>query len=107
MKISTSDNNGAHVVAFEGDVDLEHSPTARKELLAAVSKNSAVVVDLSQVSYIDSSGVACLVEAFQTARKNGGSFCLAAVSEAALRVLQLARLDKIFSIHGSVDEATG
>ncbi|MCW9032577.1 MAG: STAS domain-containing protein [Alphaproteobacteria bacterium] len=107
MKISTTEKNGALIVAFEGDVDLEHSPTARKELLAAVSKNSAVIVDLHLVSYIDSSGVACLVESFQTARKNGGTFCLAAVSESALRVLQLARLDKIFTIHTSVDEAIG
>jgi anti-sigma B factor antagonist len=105
MKISTTENNGALVVAFEGDVDLEHSPMARKELLAAVSKNSKVIVDLSSVSYIDSSGIASLVEAFQTARKNGGTFSLAAVSEAALRVLQLARLDKIFSIFTTVDEA--
>ena len=107
MNIDTKDVNGALVVTLEGEVDLEHSPQARKALLDAVAKNNNVVVDLSGVSYIDSSGIASLVESFQTARKNGGGFTLASVSDSALRVLQLARLDKVFTIAASVEEATG
>jgi anti-sigma B factor antagonist len=60
---------------------------------------------MSAIAYIDSSGVASLVEAFQSARKAGIRFALGSVSEAALRVLQLARLDRIFSIHASLDDA--
>jgi len=107
MNIETKELEGAIVVSLEGEVDLEHSPQARKALLDAVSKNKKVVVDLSGVSYIDSSGIASLVEAFQTARKSGGEMILAMVSESALRVLQLARLDKVFTIAATVEEATG
>jgi anti-sigma B factor antagonist len=46
-----------------------------------------------------------LVEAFQSARKVGIRFALVSVSDAAMRVLQLARLDRIFSIHASLDDA--
>jgi anti-sigma B factor antagonist len=70
--------------------------------LDCVAKQQAVIVDLSGVSYIDSSGVASLVEAYQTARKGETSFALANVSQAAMRVLELARLDKVFTIHDSL-----
>ena len=63
-----------------------------------------VLVDLSKVNYIDSSGIASLVESLQTARKGGNILLLVSVSEAALRVLELARLDKVFTICGSIDE---
>ncbi|MCG8512361.1 MAG: STAS domain-containing protein, partial [Rhodospirillales bacterium] len=59
------------------------------------------------VNYIDSSGVASLVESLQAARKAGLDFGLVSVSDAALRVLQLARLDKVFRIHATIDDALG
>jgi anti-sigma B factor antagonist len=92
------------VVALRGDVDLSHSPEARQLLLDQIGRKCDLIVDLSGVSYIDSSGIASLVEAFQAARRQGSGFALAAVSESALRVLRLARLDKVFPIHASVAE---
>jgi anti-sigma B factor antagonist len=56
------------------------------------------------VSYIDSSGVASLVEGYQTAKKAGRRFGLIGVSDAAMSVLQLARLDKVFPIHANIEE---
>lgn len=97
--------NGAAVVALNGDVDLQTSPEVRQKLLESLEANAKVVVDLSAVNYIDSSGVASLVEAFQVSRKKGASFSLASVSSAAMRVLSLARLDKVFTIHPSVEAA--
>jgi anti-sigma B factor antagonist len=95
------------VIRFEGDVDLEHSPVARRVLLDCVEAGRHVVVDMSAVSYIDSSGIASLIEGLQGARRRGTRFALAAVSPAALRVFQLARLDKIFTIHPTVADGTG
>tara|TARA_Y100001934_G_scaffold260567_1_gene332965 strand:+ start:547 stop:876 length:330 start_codon:yes stop_codon:yes gene_type:complete len=90
------------VVALSGDIDLESSPKVRIALLDCVGLKQGVLVDMSQVSYIDSSGVASLVEAFQTARKSNTGFGLVSVSQPAMRVLELARLDRIFSIYESV-----
>jgi anti-sigma B factor antagonist len=95
---------GALVIAFEGDVDLEHSPKARQVLLDGIAQGKSVLVDMSGVTYIDSSGVASLVEAFQVAKRGGSGFALVAVNPAALRVLQLARLDKVFVIHDTLAE---
>ena len=62
-------------------------------------------VDLSEVSYIDSSGIAALVEGLQNAKSKGRKFALVAVSKAVMAVLQLARLDRVFAIYPDVDAA--
>ena len=105
MDINISDQNGVQVVAISGEVDLSTSPQVRDALLECIKGAKSVVVDLSGVSYIDSSGVASLVEAYQTAKSKGLGFALAQISETPLRVLKLARLDQVFVIHDTVDEA--
>jgi len=104
MNYETREEQGALIVAFDGDVDLQSSPEARKALLEAVGRGMPVLVDLSQVGYIDSSGVASLVESFQAARKAGQNLVLISVSDGAKRVLELARLDKVFTICDSLDD---
>ena len=95
---------GVSIVVLKGDVDLESSPTAREILLKSVAGTDRVLVDLSSVTYIDSSGVASLVEALQAAKRNGGAFALVAASDPTRRVLELARLDKVFTMYASVEE---
>jgi anti-sigma B factor antagonist len=104
MNHGVREEGGVFVVSLEGDVDLEQSPKARQVLLDCVGRRRDVYVDLSAVSYIDSSGVASLVEAFQLARQKGSRFALVSVNPAALRVLQLARLDKVFTIHDALPD---
>ncbi len=104
MEHRVRDEAGSTVVSFTGEVDLESSSLARDVLLRAVSKGSNVLVDLSEVAYIDSSGVASLVEAFQRAKKSGVEFALVSVNAPARRVLELARLDKVFTIHETLGE---
>lgn len=105
MNVTTTERNGYSVIALQGEVDLQTSPQVRKALLHCLDEERDVLVDLAGVTYIDSSGVASLVEAFQLARKGGTRFALVGVSEAALRVLQLARLDRVFAIFPGLDEA--
>ncbi len=106
MEHSVREELGGIVVSFAGEIDLEHSPTARKALLDSIERirRGRIVVDLEAVSYIDSSGIASLVEAFQKARQQGTPFGLAVVSPAVRRVLELSRLDKVFAIHESIEE---
>jgi len=104
MKYSERDEGPFRVIALTGEVDMCDSPQARKQILKALNARNHVLVDLSDVEYIDSSGIASLVEGYQLARKHNLEFGLVGVSEAAMRVLQLARLDQVFPIHGSVGE---
>ena len=102
MNYEIREEGGVAIVALSGDVDLDSSPKVRSALLDCVGMKRGVLVDMSAVSYIDSSGVASLVEAYQTARKGKTPFALVEVSESAMRVLELARLDKVFSIHSTL-----
>lgn len=104
MECSIRNEGEFSVVALIGDVDLHYSPQARKQILDQLNNNHNVLVDLSGVSYIDSSGIASLVEGFQLARNKNLQFGLVGVSEAAHQVLQLARLDKVFQIKDSISD---
>ena len=105
MKLETCEIDGTMVMSLAGDVDLNQSPALRKALMEVMFLHRAVVVDLSAVTYVDSSGIAGLVEAYQMARKNGTRFVLAAISDPVRRVLQLARLDRVFTLADSVEAA--
>lgn len=104
MKCEISEQDKFQVITLGGVVDLASSPQAREAILSCLTK-SGVLVDLSAVEYIDSSGVASLVEGYQLARDKGLRFGLVGVSESALMVLELARLDKVFPLFGSIQDA--
>jgi len=104
MSFPVEEQQGFSVVTLHGEVDLNNSPDARKVILSCLKKKKNVMVDLSAVEYIDSSGVASLVEGFQYARSNDLEFGLIGVSKAAMNVLRLARLDQVFHIYQSLDE---
>lgn len=93
------------VVMLTGDIDLYFTPDARRVILRCLTENNGVLVDLSAVSYIDSSGIACLVEGYQAARQQQLRFGLIGVSENAMNVLRLTRLDQVFPVHESVAAA--
>lgn len=95
------------LVRVSGEVDLSWSQSIRKAVLEALGKSSAVGVDLSAVSYIDSSGIAALVEGFQTARGKGQRFALVAASASVRAVLQLARLDRVFPMVDTAEAVKG
>ena len=69
MTYTVQQESGYDIVRLTGDIDLSCSPQARKTILTSLSLGHHTLVDLSAVSYIDSSGVASLVEGFQSARK--------------------------------------
>ena len=103
MKYPVSEHGRYTVIALNGEIDLNVSPRAREQILKQLKQNKHLLVDLSAVEYIDSSGVASLVEGFQLARAQKLEFALVGVSKAAMQVLQLARLDKVFKICESVE----
>ncbi len=104
MSYPSEKHGPAMVVSLNGEVDLKVSPQARKQILAHLEANFPVLVDLSAVQYIDSSGVASLVEGLQMAKAKQLGFALTSVSEPAMQVLHLARLDQVFTIHSNIEE---
>ncbi len=103
MQVSKDTFRDFTLIALQGEVDLASSPQARKAIMDALSRGP-LLVDLSGVEYIDSSGIASLVEGFQLANDKGLRFGLVGVSEVAMRVIQLARLDKVFPVYTRLEE---
>lgn len=95
--------DGCTLIRLRGEVDLSWSQQVRHAVLEALSTSQRVGVVLSEVSYIDSSGIAALVEGFQNARSKGSGFALVAVSDSVRAVLELARLDRVFPIVADIE----
>ena len=101
LQIEQSEQDGTAVITIEGEVDLNTSPGLRAALLKAAAKGkgkSSLAVDLRGVRYMDSSGVATLIEGLKSVREKGGRFVLLAPSNSVMKVLQLSRLDTVFEI---------
>lgn len=106
IKVRTEQEAGATVVSPEGDIDLSRSPALRATLRQAQSaKPGRLVVDLSGVDYMDSSGVATLVEALQMARRNNTKMVLCGMKDRVRSIFEIARLDTVFTIVATRDLA--
>jgi anti-sigma B factor antagonist len=103
MKSSLVSMNTFDLLKLAGEVDLHYSPKVREQILASLKDGRPLLIDLAEVSYIDSSGIASLVEGFQTAKTAKLRYGLLNISDTVLQVLTLTRLDKIFSLYTSMD----
>ncbi|MGB0683297.1 MAG: STAS domain-containing protein [Magnetovibrionaceae bacterium] len=101
MKSEVKTKDDIMCVALSGDIDLEFSGEVRRVLMETIPKGRLIEVDMREVSLIDSSGVASLLEALQMARKSGKDFILLNVTDPVMRVLRLARLDTVFTFETS------
>lgn len=91
---------------LKGDVDLHHSPKLRGLLQGKVkAKCPALLVNFTEVNYIDSSGLATLVEYYQGCRTYSGKIALAGMNNRVRSVFDLVRLSEVFQIFPSVEEA--
>ncbi len=99
MVVRVEDRDGTLFLFPEGDVDLHRSPALRDQLRkAAQKKPKRLVVDLSGVPYMDSSGVATLVEAMQITRKQSTALVLCGLQDRVRSIFEIARLDMVFKI---------
>lgn len=88
-----------NVLSLEGEIDLHESPRVREELSAAIErKPRQMLVDLSGLTYIDSSGIAVLIEALQRMQSYGGKLLLCGVRDNVKQMFEIARLDTIFAM---------
>ena len=96
------------VLSVSGEVDIVRSPSLQSSLQDAIGKapgKGSVIVDLSGVSYMDSSGVATLVRGLQLSRKKGVGLVLCSLQDRVRSIFEIARLDTVFPIAGTFDEA--
>jgi anti-sigma B factor antagonist len=98
--------DASNVLPLEGEIDLHVSPRVSAALGAMIEqKPPRLVVDLANVTYIDSSGLAVLIEGMQNVEAYGGKFILAGIQENVKPIFEIARLDQVFIIFPHVDAA--
>ena len=109
MQINIRHVGQGSVVEPVGDVDMSSSPQLRETILELLEERSGVkiVVNMEKVDYIDSSGIASLVEGLKLARRRKARLCLAGLNEGPRYVLQLTRLLDVFEVHSSESDALG
>jgi anti-sigma B factor antagonist len=105
MKTTIRERPGTTIVDVAGDIDMATSPSLRRTLLELLKKIPRLVVNLRDVQYVDSSGIASLVEVLKEARDEKKRFILFGLNPAVREALQLMRLTKIFEILDTEEEA--
>lgn len=104
VEISIDKHDQVVEITAIGEIDLNSSPQLRKEIVQGVKSGHKVTINLSSVTYMDSSGVATLVEGLQSSSAKKQSFTLLSPSDAVMKVLKLAKLETIFDIQQTKDE---
>jgi anti-sigma B factor antagonist len=92
------DKNETIYLTIAGDIDLEVTPDIKSQLVGKLVGARGLTIDAANVSYLDSSGVSILIIAMQSCKQMGIALTIAKISDEAVRVLQLAKLDKILPI---------
>lgn len=106
MKTSVEQQENVVVIHISGEVDMSSSPDLRKVLLHEVrQKRPKIIIDLSGVSYIDSSGLATLIECLQGVSKYKGTLIIVGLRPNVRDVFEIAKLDEVFDLRETVDEA--
>ena len=107
MQIAARHLDKMTIFDVSGDIDLATSPELRKALLRELREARAprVVLNLKQVRYIDSSGVASLVEGLKASRDVGSRFVLFGLNKTIREVLQLSKLLRVFEVYDDEEQA--
>jgi len=105
LKSSTRIEKGTTIVDVEGQIDLGSSPALRKTLLDSLRGTDRVAVNLMAVKYIDSSGIASLLEVLKEARQSKKKLVLFGLTSSVLQVLRLTRLTGVFDILETEEQA--
>ena len=103
MEVKSFQQDEVIVFQVNGEINISTSPELKKQFEKQPSKKT--VVDLEKVTYIDSSGLATLVEMLKKTKGQGGSLGLSGMSDKVKSLFEITKLDKLFAIYPSQQEA--
>lgn len=87
------------ILALDGEIDLHRSTEIKETLSPLIAQKTAhILLDLSRVSYIDSSGLAIFIEALQRVMAYGGTLAIFGLGASVRGIFEIARLDQVFQI---------
>jgi anti-sigma B factor antagonist len=96
----------SYVISLAGEVDLYTAPEFKQQLLDVINQGAKdVVVDFSNTTFIDSTTLGVLVGGVKRLRTNDGQLSLVSSDRNITKIFEITGLDRVFTIHGSRDEA--
>ena len=106
MRLKERHEDGVTIFALSGAIDLHYVPTLRSLFQSKLHERSpALIVDLSEVDFIDSTGLATLIEYHRDAGAHGGIFCLAGINPNLKTIFDVVQFEKVLAIFPTVPEA--
>jgi len=106
MEIKIKDHEGVKIIALSGDIDMYASPEVRKQLLRMIDQRVPVImVDLANVTYIGSSGIATFVEGLKGMMSYSGRLKFFGIPTKVMEIFNFSKLDKVFDMYGSMEDA--
>ena len=103
MEVKSFEKEGVLVFQVDGEINISTSPELKKQFEKQPAKK--VVVDLLKVNYIDSSGLATLVEILKRTKMQGGTLGLSGLSDKVKSLFEITKLDKLFLVAATQDDA--
>ena len=107
LKVSTSAHDGVQIVSPKGEIDVftaEKLKSALHDAEASCGEHD-LVVDLSEVTFLDSTGIGVLVGALRRRREQDATLHLVTHQESILKILSITNLDTVFSVHADLQAA--
>src|SRR5437588_12063861 len=99
MRLRELVEDGIEIFALQGEIDLHYAPVLRSLLQSKIKMRCpSLILDLSRVEYIDSTGLATIIEYFRDAAEYGGVLCLTGLKPAVQSIFEMVRLDKTIPI---------
>ena len=106
MAVKTESKNGLMICRVDGDIDINCSPELKKVFDKLISqKTPKIIIEMTKVVYVDSSGLATLVGILKNMRSYGGKMRIAGMSPKVKSLFEITKLDKLFEIMASEEEA--
>jgi anti-sigma B factor antagonist len=105
MQIATTPGSDRYVLTVSGEVDLATSPEVDAAIIGAIeSGTSSVVIDLTDVSFMDSSGLGVIVRGLKRCRESEKDLDLVITNDRVLKVFGITGLDQVIPIHDSIED---
>src|ERR671936_223194 len=107
LALESRDENGWGVLQVKGEIDLHSSSQLRQAIVGLLERGqNRIVIDLTSVGFMDSSGLGVLVAGLKRAKERDGTLALVFTEGSVQKVLNITGLDRVFPTSGSVEEAT-
>jgi len=106
LKIDIKEREGVSLVKFEGRLDLYNSPLLKSTInMMIAQKKESVIIDFSELFYIDSSGIGSLISSMQDFEQKGGVIKFVGINKTIKRTLSIMNADDMFDMYDTEEDA--